>query len=55
MKNYTKCRSCGLFQTLKINNFLCSYCNPDKKTKRLKTKELKKHFYKNKVINLHKV
>jgi len=36
-----RCRSCNLFQTEKINNYLCSYCNPDKKTKRLKTKELK--------------
>jgi len=36
-----KCRSCKLFQTEKINNYLCSYCNPDKKNKRLKTKELK--------------
>lgn len=36
-----KCRSCKLFQTEKINNYLYSYCNPNKKTKRLKTKELK--------------
>lgn len=36
-----KCHSCKLFQTEKINNYLCSYCNPDKKNKRLKTKELK--------------
>ena len=29
-KEYTKCRSCGLFQTRKENNWLCSYCNPNK-------------------------
>jgi hypothetical protein len=35
-----KCRSCKLFQTNYVNNYLCSYCNPNKST-RLKTKELK--------------
>lgn len=40
MKNYTKCKNCGLFQTRKENNWLCSYCNPNI-TVREKTKELK--------------
>ena len=35
-----KCKSCEIFLTKKKNNFLCSYCNPDKPT-RQKTKELK--------------
>lgn len=30
IKNYKKCRSCGIFQTKNINKFLCSYCNPNK-------------------------
>jgi hypothetical protein len=33
------CRSCKLFGTIKLNNYLCSYCNPDKIT-RQKSKEL---------------
>jgi len=40
-KEYKKCRSCKLFAAETKNNYLCSYCNPNKKTKRLKTKELK--------------
>lgn len=40
-ENNLKCKGCNLFIVQKINNYLCSYCNPDKKTKRLKTKELK--------------
>lgn len=40
-KEYKKCRSCKLFASQTENNYLCSYCNPNKKTKRLKTKELK--------------
>jgi len=37
---YNKCRNCKLFYVRKENKFLCSYCNPDKTTRR-KTKELK--------------
>lgn len=33
-----KCKNCNLFQSTKINNYLCSYCNPDS-TKKQKTKE----------------
>jgi hypothetical protein len=36
---YKKCRGCNIFSTQK-KPFLCSYCNPDK-TSRRKTKELK--------------
>jgi hypothetical protein len=34
------CKSCRLFAVTKKNNYLCSYCNPDKPS-RQKTKELK--------------
>ena len=34
------CKSCKLFTVRNTNNYLCSYCNPEKK-KRQKTKELK--------------
>ena len=33
-----RCKSCNLFQVLKNNNYLCSYCNKEK-PKRFKTKE----------------
>lgn len=39
-KEYHKCRGCGLFQTNKITNFLCSYCNPVKALLQ-KTQEIK--------------
>jgi glycogen debranching enzyme len=33
-----RCKNCNLIQVIKSNNFLCSYCNPEK-TKKFKTKE----------------
>ena len=33
-----KCKDCQLFYVMKKNNYLCTYCNPNK-TKRSKTKE----------------
>jgi hypothetical protein len=34
-----RCNSCDLFRVLKVNNYLCSYCDPES-SKRQKTKEL---------------
>jgi hypothetical protein len=49
-----RCNSCGLFHVKARNNFLCSYCNPDK-TKRQRTKEfaVKKLLDDNGIPNIH--
>jgi hypothetical protein len=44
-----KCDSCGIFRVVKQNNYLCSYCSPNKKqnTKEMLVKDLlDKHNFK---------